>query len=136
MFIGEISQLTGASPKAIRHYESLGLLGKVSRAGSYRVYSSNDVRQVSLIRQAQTLGFRLAELRLVLQDESNEPDWEGLSQQIERKRQSIKHEIDRLRSLDAQLDRINLEIRSCPGGGESMGEACDVAPPLPTVKTS
>jgi len=136
MFIGEISQLTGASPKAIRHYESLGLLGKVTRAGSYRVYSGNDVRQVSLIRQAQTLGFRLSELRVVLQGDSNEPDWEGLSQQIEHKRESIKNEIDRLRILDAQLDRINLEIRSCPGGGQSIGEACDVVPALPTVKTS
>lgn len=136
MFIGEISQLTGASPKAIRHYESLGLLGQVTRAGSYRVYSGNEVRQVRLIRQAQALGFRLSELRLVLQDDSNEPDWQGLAQQIERKRLSIREEIDRLRSLDIQLGRINVEIRSCLGGGETVGEPCDLAPASRTEKTS
>jgi len=29
MYIGEVAKLTGASVKAIRHYEALGLLGQV-----------------------------------------------------------------------------------------------------------
>lgn len=33
MYIGEVSKLTGASAKAIRLYESLGLLGTVVRKG-------------------------------------------------------------------------------------------------------
>ncbi len=136
MFIGEIARLTGASPKAIRHYESLGLLGKVTRAGSYRVYSDNDVRQVSLVRQAQTLGFRLSELQLVLQNEADQPDWEGLSQQIARKRQSVHQEINRLRALDAQLELIGAEIRSCPGSDASISQACDVDAPVPALKSS
>ena len=36
MRIGEIAHRTGASAKAIRLYESRGLLGVVARAGSYR----------------------------------------------------------------------------------------------------
>ncbi len=133
MFIGEISRQTGVTPKAIRHYESLGLLGKVTRAGSYRVYSDNDVRQVGLIRQAQTMGFRLADLRLVVQGDSNQPNWEGLSRQIAHKRQSIQQEINRLHGLDAQLELINAEIQSCPSAGESLSQACDVTPPPPVA---
>ncbi len=136
MFIGEISRQTGVTPKAIRHYESLGLLGQVTRVGSYRVYSDDDVRQVSLIRQAQTLGFRLSDLRLVLQGDSNEPDWEGLSRQIAHKRQNIQQEINRLHSLDAQLELINAEIQSCPSAGASLVQACDVVPPQPAAKSS
>lgn len=136
MFIGEISRQTGVTPKAIRHYESLGLLGKVTRAGSYRVYSDNDVRQVDLIRQAQTLGFRLSDLRLVLQGDSNQPDWEGLSRQIAHKRHSIQQEINRLHSLDAQLELINAEIESCPSAGASLSQACDAAPPRPVAESS
>ncbi len=128
MYIGSISKLTGASPKAIRHYESLGLLGAVTRAGSYRVYSDDEVRQIKLIRQAQALGFRLAELRPFLQGEggAGQPDWPGLARQIERKRSEIHEEIARLRQLDANLQEIHVEIRACLGGAGP--DDCDAAP--------
>lgn len=124
MYIGEISKLTGASPKAIRLYESLGLLGRVVRTGSYRVYTQSEVGQVRLIRQAQTLGFRLSELRSVLGGSQGDPDWEGLVRQIDRKRAEIRQEVRRLRRLDTHLSRINEEIRSCLDGEEARG-SCD-----------
>ena len=124
MYIGEISKLTGASPKAIRLYESLGLLGRVVRTGTYRVYTQSEVGQVRLIRQALALGFRLSELRPVLGGSPGEPDWQGLVRQIDRKRTEIRQEMRRLRRLDAHLSRINEEIRSCLDG-EADGNACD-----------
>ncbi len=126
MYIGGISKLTGASPKAIRHYESLGLLGEVTRAGHYRVYSDAEVGQIKLIRQAQALGFRLAELVPFLRSGAAQPDWPGLARQIEQKRGDIHDEIARLRRLDAQLRDINEEIRACLGGAGL--EICDGAP--------
>ena len=63
MLIGQVSELTGASRKAIRHYESIGLIPVPQRRGSYRVYNDHDVTIISMIRQAQSLGFSLAELR-------------------------------------------------------------------------
>lgn len=126
MYIGEISKLTGASPKAIRLYETLGLLGRIGRSGSYRVYSDSEVGQIRLIRQAQALGFRLSELRPLLGESSDEPDWEGLVRQIDRKRAEIRQEIQRLRKLDVHLRRINEEIRSCLDG-EADGHACDTS---------
>lgn len=130
MYIGQIAKLTAASPKAIRHYESLGLLGQVARAGAYRVYSEQDVGQIRLIRQAQALGFRLSELRSVLDGRLPEPDWLGLAGQIERKRADIRQEIERLRSLDLRLGQINVEIRTClarAGGAEAGRMQCDPA---------
>ncbi|WP_051648245.1 MerR family transcriptional regulator [Cupriavidus sp. SK-3] len=131
MFIGEISRRTGASPKAIRHYESLGLLGQVTRAGSYRVYTDDEVRQVGLIRQAQALGFRLSELLPALDGRTREPDWQGLARQIDHKRASLRVEIQRLRGLDAQLGEIGAEIRACldlSGWGDAGGEGSDPPP--------
>jgi MerR family copper efflux transcriptional regulator len=55
-----------AYPKAIRLYEELGLLGIIKRHGKYRVYGERDLERVQLIRQAQQLGFRLAELKPIL----------------------------------------------------------------------
>ena len=111
MYIGEIARLAGTSPKALRHYEALGLLGDVRRSGAYRVYTQQDLAQVRLIRQAQALGFRLAELLPILAGDNT--DWAALSRHIAAKRTQIQQDIARLRQLDAQLADIDTEISDC-----------------------
>ena len=113
MYIGELAKNTGASPKAIRLYESMGLLGNGVRRGIYRVYSERHVAQVRLIKQAQTMGFKLADVAPVMRVGRVEPDWALLMQQVEHKRSEIGREIVRLQQLDLQLQDINVEIRVC-----------------------
>ncbi len=62
MYIGELAALTGATPKAIRHYEKLGLLPVAKRKGNYRIYEEIDIQSVKMIRLAQAVGFSLSEL--------------------------------------------------------------------------
>lgn len=111
MYIGELARLTGATPKALRHYEALGLLGEVRRAGVYRSYTEHDASQVRLIRQAQALGFRLAELHSLLDGDNT--DWAALSRLIDDKRSQLHSEMARLRQLDADLAAIGVEIDAC-----------------------
>ena len=111
MYIGEIARLAGTSPKALRHYEALGLLGDVRRSGAYRVYTQQDLAQVRLIRQAQALGFRLAELLPILA--GDDTDWTALRRHIAAKRAQLHEEIARLQGLDAQLQAIDTEIDDC-----------------------
>ncbi|MHA3048591.1 MerR family transcriptional regulator [Acinetobacter sp. ANC 4641] len=63
MYIGQLAARCNTTPKAIRHYEQLGLLPEPKRLGKYRVYSDLDIRLVKMIRQAQTVGFSLAEIQ-------------------------------------------------------------------------
>lgn len=63
MLIGRVSELTGASRKAIRHYESIGLIAPPDRKGSYRIYNDHDVIVISMICRAKTLGFSLFEIK-------------------------------------------------------------------------
>lgn len=61
--IGEASRRSGVSAKMLRHYESLGLLGTVSRTGSgYRLYSLSDVHTLQFIKHCRDLGFSMAEI--------------------------------------------------------------------------
>ncbi|MES2933281.1 MAG: MerR family transcriptional regulator [Pseudomonadota bacterium] len=137
MYIGEIAKQTGASPKALRHYEALGLLGPIRRVGVYRVYSDTTVRQVKLIRHAQGLGFRLHELSTLLEDVADDAGWLGLIAQIRLKQASIQREIERLRALESGLDRIVDEILACPEMGDDLSPMqdslaqCDTAPAPP-----
>lgn len=127
MHIGELAKQTGASPKAIRHYETLGLLGHVPRTGAYRVYASRYVLLVNLIRQAQSLGFKLSELTF-LNAAQDHPDWGALAPLIERKRENIAAEIRRLQQLDIELQEVKHALHRCLGAqqhGEPMRASCE-----------
>ena len=61
--IGTAAELTGISAKMVRHYESLGLLPRVTRTDSgYRQYSEAEVHTLRFIKRARDLGFSMAEI--------------------------------------------------------------------------
>ncbi|MDM5177540.1 MerR family transcriptional regulator [Massilia sp. DJPM01] len=113
MYISELGRRANASPKAIRLYESLGLLGQVGRKGSYRIYSEQNVQQVQLIRQVQALGFRLADMGPLLQSGKGAPDWDQLVALLEARRVALRIEVARLQQLDSKLGEACAELRAC-----------------------
>ena len=63
--IGEVAQRVGVTPRTIRYYEELGLLGAGSERekGSHRTYAETDVARLQeLIRLRDLLGLTLEEL--------------------------------------------------------------------------
>ncbi|HYD78657.1 MAG TPA: MerR family transcriptional regulator [Paucimonas sp.] len=112
MHIGTVAKLTGASPKAVRHYEQLGLLPPVKRRGTYRIYTNDDVQLIKWIKQAQTLGFKLSELG-DLRDTLGTPDWAAIVRLVEAKRARIAAEVARLAAIDAQLAALAAELQDC-----------------------
>ena len=63
MNIGEAARRSGVSPKMVRHYESLGLLPRVSRTDSgYRQYGEAEVHTLRFIKRARELGFSMDEI--------------------------------------------------------------------------
>ncbi len=65
--IGRAAQRSGLSPKAIRLYESKGLLDAAGRTPSgYRIYTDEDVAVLRFIRQAKALDLRLDEIGEVI----------------------------------------------------------------------
>jgi MerR family transcriptional regulator, copper efflux regulator len=61
--IGQAAEQSGVSTKMVRHWESLGLLGRVQRTDSgYRQYNRADVHVLRFIKRARELGFSMAEI--------------------------------------------------------------------------
>lgn len=112
-YIGKVARITGASRKAIRHYEALGLLPPPQRRGRYRIYSGRDVFIVHVIKHAQSYNFTLAELRdliAAISEHEQFPIPEALDA-VERKRASVRREAAALRALDRRLGGLLADIK-------------------------
>ena len=118
MYIGELAALTGATPKAIRHYEKLGLLPVAKRKGNYRIYEEIDVQSVKMIRLAQAVGFSLSELYdlSALKYKNNRFPVEIAQQLIQKKNQQIieqKEALSRFRCSSNSGSKKSWVARRC-----------------------
>lgn len=63
MTIGQVSRRSGVTPRAIRHYEQLGLIRPPFRSESnYRFFDSESVSRLRFIAKCRSLGFSTAEI--------------------------------------------------------------------------
>lgn len=63
MRIGELARRTGTTTRALRFYESQGLLRARRATNGYRDYDEGDFRLVSEIQTLQAVGFSLEDTR-------------------------------------------------------------------------
>jgi DNA-binding transcriptional MerR regulator len=63
MRIGELAARGGTTARAVRYYESLGLLPGRRSGNGYRTYDESDLRLLRQIRTLQDFGFGLEETR-------------------------------------------------------------------------
>jgi MerR family transcriptional regulator, repressor of the yfmOP operon len=67
--IGEVAERTGVTPRTIRYYEEIGLLGGGERRkGSHRLYEESDIERVlELTRLRDLLNLSLDELKQLIE---------------------------------------------------------------------
>lgn len=127
MYIGELARRAGCSPKAVRLYESRGLMGAVARVGSYRVYGESDLVLVQRIRQALGLGFRLDELHGLHRIEDAE-SWGALARLLQGQRHKVQAQIRRLQHQQDQLAALERELLACSLEPAATDGACESLP--------
>ncbi len=125
MRIGEAAQATGLSVKAIRHYESVGLLPPVARRRAYRSYAESDVEALRAIARCRELGFSIAETREVLSLVASArpacPPAARMDALVERRLRTVQREIERLQGVAAQLARTRKYLASRGRDGARAG---------------
>lgn len=112
MYIGQLAALTGATQKAIRHYEKLGLLPTPQRKGNYRIYDQMHVHLVNMIRRAQSVGFSLAEISELAHIKAQQKYFPlDLAQQLfQQKRQQIQQQQEKLTAIENNLITLEREL--------------------------
>jgi DNA-binding transcriptional MerR regulator len=104
--IGELAELTGTTPRTIRYYEEIGLLGGGSdrTQGKHRFYTQADVERVSeIVRLRDLLGLSLDQLKQLLEAESARAD-------LRREYHQTESAAERKRILERSLEHIGTQL--------------------------
>ncbi len=112
MYIGTLAKKTGVSAKAIRHYESLGLMRNIRRQGTYRVYEEHHVVIIKMIQTAQSLGFKLKDMvPLIDQKYATQRFPKDIALlAIEAKQQALHQQINEAKQTLATLDELKVSL--------------------------
>jgi DNA-binding transcriptional MerR regulator len=106
--IGDLARQTGTKVETIRWYERDGTMPPPARTeGGHRSYTQAHLDRLAFIRHARELGFRLDDVRALLQlsDKPDRPCDEADS--IAREHlEAVRSRIARLQALEAELERM------------------------------
>lgn len=115
--ISQVARLTGQSAKAIRYYESIGLLPPPTREpNQYRRYSMADVNRLVLLRRIRYLGVRLVEAKSLLHgatEARRSQVQQDLLHLVQLRLAALDREIAELHLLRQDLERYQQKLASC-----------------------
>jgi DNA-binding transcriptional MerR regulator len=112
MQIGIVAKKIGLSVDAIRFYERNGLLPRPPRTqGGFRRYGENDVETLAFVRRVQGLGFKLSEIRGLLNLRGNRlQPCAPVQRRVQEKLADVQRKLRDLHKLEHEL---RLALRSC-----------------------
>lgn len=110
--IGDLARRTGLSVSAIRYYEGRGLIAPLRSGGNQRRFLRSDIRRLSFVLIAQSMGLSLADIESELAQlpQGRNPtarDWQRISTRV---RGAID---DRIRVLEKTRE----DLTGCIGCG-------------------
>ncbi|GHF19447.1 Hg(II)-responsive transcriptional regulator [Kordiimonas sediminis] len=119
--IGKLARQAAVAPETIRYYEKSRLLPPPDRLESgYRVYDSSTVKRVRFIKEAQALGFTLAEIADLLgMTEDEGADCATVNAKAQEKLEEIQKKIGTLRKMQKGLEVL---AQRCPADEQPLSE--------------
>jgi len=129
--IARAAREAGVNIETVRFYERKGLIERPPKGEGYRVYSPEQITRIRFIKEAQQIGFSLAEIKeLVTLRADPSADCSVVQQQAMAKQQEVRRKIEQLREIDAALETL---IAACPGQG--VLQCCSIMEAL-TIRAS
>jgi MerR family transcriptional regulator, copper efflux regulator len=106
MRIGELAKRAGVTPRTIRYYESLGLLGPSERQGKgFRYYTEAELMRLQKINAFKDLGLSLEEIASVIPLYFEDPSG------VQSKRKIVEILKTHLQETDEKLEAL-MQFRS------------------------
>jgi Cu(I)-responsive transcriptional regulator len=113
MNIKEVAAASNLPAKTIRYYEEIGLVRAARGANGYRHFSERDVRMLSFLSRARSLGFSIDDCRSLL---SLYGDRERASADVKRiARDHLDRIAVKIAELDAMRNTLQTLVTRCHG---------------------
>ena len=125
MHIGRVAKKVGLTPDAIRFYERNALLPRPPRTeGGFRQYGEGDVETLAFIRRVQSLGFKLSEIRSLLNlRASRSQPCLPVRCRLQLKLSDIRRKLAGLQKLEQEL---RLALRGCDRELRTQNAHCPI----------
>ena len=122
--IGEVARRTGLSVKTIRFYCDQGLLQPSGRSeGGYRLFSTDHLAELEIIRALRAMDVPIAELARILEvRRAGVCNCSVLKTSISSKLNSIDARIAELTAMKLELSRLLISWQDCGGTKAGMAE--------------
>lgn len=116
LHIGAVAAHAGVHIQTLRYYERRGLFDRPERSPSgYRQYRPETVLRVRAIKRAQSLGFRLAEIRDLIRLQETR----GPAATVRARGDAKLREIDeKIRTLQRMRRALRTLVATCACGGD------------------
>ncbi len=107
LLIGELAERVGVNRETLRYYERRGLLKPEKRSPSgYRLYGAEAADRLRFIKRAQTFGFSLDEISVLIQlHPESSANCRKVLQILDRKVDDLSKQITEMKQFHRQLSR-------------------------------
>lgn len=120
MTVGAAADAAGVTAKAVRLWESKGLLPTAQRTDAgYRLFTDDDIRVLQFIRQAKTLGLQLTEIKSILDlQRDGAAPCHRVTELLDARIREIDHTLTDLKALRRSLATARNAARQSQRRGE------------------
>ena len=114
MRISDVSKRLGVPVSTIRYYEKNAIIPTPTKIDGVRSFAENDIKIISFVRDAQSVGFSLNEIAQLV---NNDPDLSDYAQHLvalaKQHRKTLREQIAKLNKIDVVLSAMESCQCSC-----------------------
>ncbi|WP_175615965.1 MerR family transcriptional regulator [Piscibacillus halophilus] len=103
--IGQVAEKIGVNTSTLRYYEQVGIIPIANRVNGKREYSSEIIGRLQVIKLAQSAGFQIDEIKILLEGfDSNISPSERWKAMATKKKSELQDKINQLKVMQSVLD--------------------------------
>lgn len=124
----QVARMSGVTADAVRYYARKGLLTPVRSVGNgYRQFAATDVQRLRFIKRAQSLGFSLREIAVIIDhSRQGKSPCPLVREIIERRAAQTSAELEELSRLRDRMERAMRRWRHLPDGVPTGDAICSL----------
>jgi DNA-binding transcriptional MerR regulator len=131
--VGQLAKASEVGADTVRYYERIGMIGEANRTDAgYRKFDQGAAKRIRFIKNAQSMGFSLDEIKDLLKLAEDEgANCSGICEFAREKIGDLDKQIRQMRAFKRELEEL---VTACSGDGRPIGSCKILARMNSTLK--